>query len=139
MMQAADFGYLHDPTCLGDLDWSDVWRILVEGEMCASPMIVLEIACQDAAQVPLTKNENVIQTLQADRTDQAFGETENERLLQRVLMRGYITPATSHEQAAHELNLSRSAYFRRLSLASQRVAEYLSRDRSETEARPIRH
>jgi hypothetical protein len=48
MMQAADFGYLHDPTCLWELDWPDVWRILVEGEMCASPMMVLEIAGQDA-------------------------------------------------------------------------------------------
>ena len=32
----------------------------------------------------------------------------NERLLERVLVRGYIMPATSHEQAAYELNLSRS-------------------------------
>jgi hypothetical protein len=69
----------------------------------------------------------------------AFGETENERLLQRVLMRGYITPAASHEQAAHELNLSRSAYFRRLSVAADRVAEYLARDGAGTEARPHRH
>ena len=80
-----------------------------------------------------------VRELLEDAAEHAFGETENERLLQRVLVRGYITPATSHEQAAHELNLSRSAYFRRLSLASQRVAEYLSRDRGETEARPIRH
>jgi hypothetical protein len=80
-----------------------------------------------------------VRELLEEAAEQAFGETENERLLQRVLVRGYITPATSHEQAAHELNLSRSAYFRRLSLASRRVAEYLSRDRGETEARPIRH
>jgi hypothetical protein len=80
-----------------------------------------------------------VRQLLEEAAEQAFGETENERLLQRVLVRGYITPATSHEQAAHELNLSRSAYFRRLSLASQRVAEYLSRDRGETATRPIRH
>ena len=60
----------------------------------------------------------------------AFGETENERLLQRVLMRGYIEPAASQEQAAFELNLSRSASFRRLRLASERVAEYLAGTRS---------
>lgn len=60
----------------------------------------------------------------------AFGETENERLLQRVLVRGYIDPAASQEQAAFELNLSRSAYFRRLRLAADRVAEYLTATRS---------
>jgi hypothetical protein len=54
-------------------------------------------------------------------------------------VRGYITPAASHEQAAHELNLSRSAYFRRLSVAADRVAEYLARDWAGTEARPHRH
>lgn len=58
--------------------------------------------------------------------ERAFGETDNELLLQRVLVRGYINPAPSHEQAAQELNLSRSAYFRRLRLAADRVAEYLS-------------
>jgi len=49
MMQATDFGNLHDPARLGELDGSDVRRILVEREMCASPVIVLEIAGQDAA------------------------------------------------------------------------------------------
>jgi hypothetical protein len=80
-----------------------------------------------------------VRELLEEAAEHAFGETENERLLQRVLVRGYITPAASHEQAAYELNLSRSAYFRRLSLASRRVAEYLSRDRGGTEAGPIRH
>ena len=80
-----------------------------------------------------------VRELLEEAAEQAFGDTENERLLQRVLVRGYITPAASHEQAAHELNLSRSAYFRRLSVASRRVAEYLSRDQGGTEAGPIRH
>ncbi|HEY3143622.1 MAG TPA: AAA family ATPase [Acidimicrobiales bacterium] len=56
----------------------------------------------------------------------AFGDTENERLLQQVLHRGYIDPEGSHEQTARELNLSRATYFRRLKLASDRVAQYLS-------------
>ena len=47
--------------------------------------------------------------------------------MKRVLVRGYIDPTSSHEQAAHELNLSRAAYFRRLKLASERVAEYVAR------------
>ena len=49
MMQAADFGNLHDPARLGELDGRDVRRVLVEREMSASPVIVLEVAGRDAA------------------------------------------------------------------------------------------
>ena len=42
--------------------------------MRASLVIVVEIADQDAAQVPLTEDEYVIQTLAPDRTDKALGE-----------------------------------------------------------------
>ncbi|HST42812.1 MAG TPA: ATP-binding protein [Conexibacter sp.] len=60
----------------------------------------------------------------------AFGETPNERLLERVLVRGYLDPAASHEQAADELALSRAAYFRRLRAAAERVAALVAeRDR----------
>lgn len=55
----------------------------------------------------------------------AFGDTPDELLLARVLQHGYLDPASSHENAAHELALSRSAYFRRLRTASDRVAAYL--------------
>jgi predicted DNA-binding protein (UPF0251 family) len=43
-----------------------------------------------------------------------------------VLVRGYVDPAPSHEQAAAELHVSRSTYFRRLKVAADRVAQYLS-------------
>src|SRR3989475_13293912 len=49
MMQATDFGNLHDPALVGELDGPGVRRILVEREMSASPVIVLEVANQDAA------------------------------------------------------------------------------------------
>lgn len=61
--------------------------------------------------------------------EHAFGDTEDERLLHNVLVRGYLDPAPSQEIAADELHLSRSAYFRRLRAASHRVAEHLSRER----------
>jgi hypothetical protein len=61
-----------------------------------------------------------------DAAAKAFGDSENEALLRRVLTRGYLEPAPSHEAAADELNLSRAAYFRRLKLASERLAEYMS-------------
>ena len=62
----------------------------------------------------------------------AFGETPDEQLMRRVLIRGYFDPATSHEAAARELHLSRAAYFRRLRAASERVAEWLATDSSST-------
>jgi hypothetical protein len=61
-----------------------------------------------------------------DAAERAFGDNENEKLLQRVLIRGYLEPAPSHEQAAIDLSLSRAAYFRRLRTAAERVAEYLA-------------
>ena len=49
MMQATDFGNLHDPARVGELDGPGVRRILVEREMSAGPVIVLEVAGQDVA------------------------------------------------------------------------------------------
>jgi AAA ATPase domain len=67
-----------------------------------------------------------VRSLVRDAAEHAFGDNENEKLLRRVLIRGYIEPAPSHEQAAIDLSLSRAAYFRRLRTAAERVAEYLA-------------
>jgi hypothetical protein len=56
---------------------------------------------------------------------EAFGESPEEELMREVLVRGYIEPAGSQEEAARELNMSRTAYFRRLRAAVERVAERL--------------
>ncbi|MDO8210936.1 ATP-binding protein [Conexibacter sp. CPCC 206217] len=63
-----------------------------------------------------------VRTLLEEAAARAFGDTPNEQLLERVLVRGYLDPAASHEQAADELALSRAAYFRRLRAAAERVA-----------------
>jgi hypothetical protein len=55
----------------------------------------------------------------------AFGSSHEDRLLHRVLIRGYLDPAPTHELAAAELNLSRTAYFRQLRVAVERVAAQL--------------
>ncbi len=67
-----------------------------------------------------------VRELLREASDRAFGDNENEKLLRRVLIRGYLEPAPSHEQAAIDLSLSRAAYFRRLRAAAERVAEYLA-------------
>src|SRR5438067_10794612 len=74
VMQATDFGNLHDPARLGELDGPEVRGILVEREMRASPVIVGEVAGQDAAQVAFAENQNVIQTLAPDRADEPLRE-----------------------------------------------------------------
>ena len=62
----------------------------------------------------------------SEAAEHAFGDSADERLLRLVLIRGYLDPAPSKETAAAELHLSRSAYFRRLKQASDRLAEYLA-------------
>jgi hypothetical protein len=66
-----------------------------------------------------------VRALLLDAAQGAFGDTDSERLLQRVLVRGYLEPNTSHEQVAYELSMSRAAYFRRLRAAAERVAEHI--------------
>lgn len=56
----------------------------------------------------------------------AFGSSSDDRQLHQVLVHAYIEPAPSHEIAATELHLSRTAYFRRLRAAVERVAGELS-------------
>ncbi len=86
----------------------------------------------ELARSPLATGEGAeeraesVRELLREASDRAFGDNENEKLLRRVLIRGYLEPAPSHEQAAIDLSLSRAAYFRRLRAAAERVAEYLA-------------
>jgi AAA ATPase domain len=79
---------------------------------------------------PEERVESVRQLLTAA-ADRAFGDSENEKLLKRVLVHGYLEPTASHEQAALDLSLSRAAYFRRLRAGAERVAEYLAAKRAD--------
>jgi hypothetical protein len=55
----------------------------------------------------------------------AFGSSAHEQRLHQVLHRAYLDPSPTHELAAFELHLSRSAYFRQLRTAVERVAVQL--------------
>ena len=113
------------PPSLGDgerrVDLEDVREALrnfrVPHELARSPLASGETPEERAASV---------RELLRDAAERAFGDNENEKLLRRVLIRGYLEPAPSHEQAAIDLSLSRAAYFRRLRAAAERVAEYLA-------------
>jgi hypothetical protein len=58
--------------------------------------------------------------------DEAFGDSETEKLLRSVLIVGYLEPLRSHEEAASKLCLSRAAYFRRLRTSVERLAEHMA-------------
>jgi hypothetical protein len=62
MVQPFDFGNRHDRAHLGPLDG------------CSCAVVVREVACQDAPQVPFAQHENMIQALAPDRADEALRE-----------------------------------------------------------------
>src|SRR5712691_5968886 len=74
MVQPTDFGNLDDLAELPRLDWPAVGCLVVEREVSSRPVIVREVASQDAAQVPFAKDEDKIQTLAPDRADEPLRE-----------------------------------------------------------------
>ena len=90
-------------------------------ELAASPLANGETPDARAASV---------RALLADATAHAFGDAPDERLLAQIVERGYLDSSASHESAALALNVSRATYFRRLRVASQRVADYVLASRA---------
>src|SRR6266849_1358975 len=74
MVQATNFGNLHDLPDLGPLDWPPTRRIFLEGKVSSCAVIVREVGSQQAAQVAFAQDENVIETLAPDRADEPFCE-----------------------------------------------------------------
>jgi hypothetical protein len=56
------------------LDGARTWAILAQREMRSGVMMILKISRQDAAQVTLVEDDNVIQTFTADRSDETLGK-----------------------------------------------------------------
>jgi hypothetical protein len=63
VVQAADFGKLHDLPCHRELDRPEVGRVLVQREVGPRLIVVAEVSGQDAAEVSLAEDEHVVQTL----------------------------------------------------------------------------
>ena len=87
---------------------------------------------RELARSPLARGETVAERAESVReliraaAAEAFGDSENEKLLRSVLVAGYLQPMRSHEEAASTLLMSRAAYFRRLRTAVERLAEHMS-------------
>ncbi len=74
MMQATDFWNLDDHAELRPLDGPSVGCVFVEREMRSRTVVVREVAGQNAAQMALAEDEDVVQTLAPDGADDALGE-----------------------------------------------------------------
>ena len=83
MMEATDFANGHHRAGSRHLDGPHVRRILVEREMRSCAVIVRKVRSQDATQMQLVQNENMIQTLAPHRADQPL----HERILPRTVRR----------------------------------------------------
>ena len=83
MVEAADFANRDDPAEFWLLDWPAVGRILVERQVSACPVVVLEVASQGTAEVLFAEDDDVIQTLAPDRADEALREGVLPRAVRR--------------------------------------------------------
>jgi hypothetical protein len=122
----AETGRAPEPAARGGIDGEAVRDALrnyrLPHELARSPLA--------AGSAPEERAESV-RSLLRDAASRAFGDTDNERLLQRVLIHGYFDSVPSHEQAAIDLSLSRAAYFRRLRAAVERVTAHLTVTRAD--------
>src|SRR4029077_18648988 len=73
-MQTTDFGNRADHAELRRLDRPSVGCILIEREMRAGPVIVREVRGQDASQVPLGENDDMVQATTAHRAKETLRE-----------------------------------------------------------------
>jgi hypothetical protein len=77
----------------------------------------------------LEERANSVRSQLEEAARHAFGHGAGEQLTRQTLILGYLDPTPSHELAAEQLSLSRSAYFRRLQRATERVADYIAAKR----------
>ena len=72
MVQATDLREGDDSSCGTLLYGTSVGTVLVEGEVGPGSVVVVEVGRQDAAQMASVENDDVIETLAADRADEAL-------------------------------------------------------------------
>jgi hypothetical protein len=74
VVESADFWNLDNHASRRRLDRPGVGGVLVEREMGARVMVIIEVTGQNSSKVSFAEDQNVVETLAADRTDQALGE-----------------------------------------------------------------
>jgi hypothetical protein len=71
-MEAADHGRLDDATPVGTFHRSGLRGVLVEGEVCSGVVVIEEVVMEQATQMILVQDEDVVETLAAQGPDEAF-------------------------------------------------------------------
>jgi hypothetical protein len=91
---ATDFTKRHDPAHLRPFDGPQVRRILVERKMGSGAVIVRAVRGQNATQVPLAENGDMVEALSPHRAAEPF----HERILPRTVGRreDFIDPHALH-------------------------------------------
>jgi hypothetical protein len=92
------------------------------GELARSPLAVGASAAERATSV---------RALLIGATEDTFGSTSDELLLRAVIEHGCMDAGTTHEQAADDLHVSRTTYFRKMRTATRRMCEQAARRHSE--------
>src|SRR5262249_43092277 len=73
MMQPADLWDCDDLALRWRFDLSWKWRVPLQGPMRARIVIIVQVFPQDSAQLVFTDDDQMIETLSANRADDAFG------------------------------------------------------------------
>jgi hypothetical protein len=74
MMQTARVPDLDHTAAPGRINVSVIWTVHAQPLMGPPPMVVVEVAGEDALQLPLVEHDHVIEALAADRADKALDE-----------------------------------------------------------------
>ena len=89
MMQATDFWDSDDSSDAAMLNGAGVGAIFVERKMRAGALVIVDIRGQDAAQMALVEDHEVIRTLAPDRTDHVLDASVCQGERGAVTTRGY--------------------------------------------------
>ena len=73
MMQPADLRDCDDLPLLWRFDLSCIWRVPLQGLMRARIVIIVQVIPQDSAQLVFTDDDQMIETLSANRADDTSG------------------------------------------------------------------
>ena len=72
-LEATNIWKLDDPPARGRLHGGLIWRVHLQGLMDSPPMVEIDVRTDNAAQVPLVKDNDVVQALSTERPDNPFG------------------------------------------------------------------
>ena len=72
VMKPADLGEGYHVAHLGRLDWTRIRAVVVQRPVGSRCVVVGRVASKDPQEVPFIENDNVVEALSADRSDQAL-------------------------------------------------------------------